>query len=145
MTIAWVEMATTRPVRLSGTSHASDRVAPVFVFSVTRSPTAGADATVENDGRRPVPLCELYRLRYQLRAAGMSGVRTRRSLSRRRSSKPLEDPTSAAASASGVRENEGAVANVRFVSGVVTAETPCEVNESEAMCAYTVSALNGTS
>ena len=83
-TIAVFDIAATRPCRSVAVVHAAASVPPVCVFSVIVSPTSTADEVVENDGRRPVPLApDVKRLLYHARAAGMSDVRTRRSLSRR--------------------------------------------------------------
>src|SRR5256885_8408827 len=89
-TIAVFDIAATRPFRSVAVVHAAASVPPVCVFSVIVSPTSTADEVVENDGRRPVPLApDVKRLLYHARAAGMSAVRTRRSLSRRLASQSL--------------------------------------------------------
>src|SRR2546430_9186808 len=144
-TIAVFDIAATRPCRSVAVGHGAASVPPVCVFSVIVSRTSTADEVVENDGRRRVPVApDVKRLLYHARAAGMSDVRTRRSLSRRLASKSVAGARSVVLFALGSALNIGATASVRDCSGVVTVDTPDVVNETVALLANPKSPLNGT-
>src|SRR5438105_1483401 len=132
-TIALFVIATTRPPRMSGTWQAAEKELPVFVFNETVSPTANDAALVASDGLNLVPALDADRPRYHDRAAGMSGVRTRRSLARSWASKSVEVSRSEVLFPLGTVLNTGASAYVRDCSGVVTAEAPELVKLSTAL------------